>query len=266
MSDVRRQRGSCLGVLLLFVLIGSGCGREYAVTEQRVALPLGETTVDVVVHTAAAPGLTYLNLHDNENTAVEAALAVIRRDGGRLIELQHTGDRNLGFTLGEQTYTVDPNRIFTDPGAAESLRAEGRYADTALTAVRAFADTLGALVRTEGNLVVTVHNNTQGDYSVLSYTGDGDLEAAARFVHVAADVDPDDFFFITVPELYNEMRDAGFNVVLQEDAQLVDDGSLSVYYDAQGWPYINVEAQHGHFEAQVEMLSFVTRLLRAQGR
>src|SRR5690606_3176038 len=99
-------------------LVGlAGCSPGLAVRSERHALRLGETTVPVVVHAAEAAGLTYLNLHDDEGTSVAAALRVVRRHGGRVVELRHTGARNVAFTVDGRAYAADPNRIFTDAGA-----------------------------------------------------------------------------------------------------------------------------------------------------
>lgn len=253
-----------LGLLGLVVLLFcSACGPRHEIDVTRHDLALGDTVLTVVVHTARAPGLTYLNLHDNENTAVEAALDVLARHGGRLVELVHSGERNVAFRVGDSTYTFDPNRIFTDAGADTTLARLGASSPAAHAAVRAFADAVLALLDPAAlTAVVTVHNNTEASYSVLSYTGGGDYEADALFVHVASDEDADDFFFVTERGLYDRLRSEGFNAVLQDNAAATDDGSLSVYAGREGLPYVNVEAQHGHRAEQIEMLETLQEILR----
>lgn len=242
-----------------------GCRSGYQIDETRTSIPLGEGSVDVVVYEAEAPGMTFITLHDNEDTSVEAALAVLGKRGGRLIELQHSGERNIEFQMGDSLYTIDPNRIFTDAGAAATLDTLGAYSDSAHAAVRAFAKQLVDIydLRSQ-DVVITLHNNTADEYSALSYTEGRDYEEDARFVYIAPDEDPDDFFFITDYALYNPMRDAGFNVVLQDNANVTDDGSLSVYCGTLGLPYINVEAEHGHTAEQVRMIEYLLDLLKAE--
>jgi hypothetical protein len=254
---------SGLVMLLASTLIGCQLG-DHAVTTTSTSFALGDSTVDVVVHQSAVPGLTYLNLHDNEQTAVEAALSVLRREGGRLVELQHTGERNLTFALDDSLYVFDPNRMFTDAGLRASLDTLSTATDTAHAVVRAFADSVLAIYRPDTlAAVVTVHNNTQNRYSVLSYADGGDYEDDALFVYVSGDDDPDDFFFVTDEALYNALREEGFSAVLQDNRQATDDGSLSVYCGQRGLPYVNAEAQHGHFAEQVKMLRFLHELLFA---
>lgn len=219
-------------------------------------LALGETPVTVLVHTAPAPGggpgaFDALSLHDDENTSVEAALDVIGRRGGRVVELRHTGARLVTFDAGGASYTVDPNRIFTDAGRRRTLAQHSRDTPAARAAVAAFADALLAFyTSTAPDPVVTLHNNTDGNYSAASYRADLARDADA----VTLTGDPDDFFFVTGAALYDALAPAGVAVVRQNDATATDDGSLSVWAARAGVAYVNVEAQHGHRAEQTRML------------
>ena len=53
------------------------------------------------------------------------------------------------------------------------------------------------------------------------------------------------------------MSSEGHNVVLQDNDKVTDDGSLSVLAGRAGIPYINVEAEDGHLQQQVEMIKTV---------
>ena len=257
------MRAVSLFALFLPILL-AGCGPRYEVVTTRVPLALGDSTVTLVLHEAGAPGLTYLNLHDDENTSVEAALRVIGEWGGRVIELQQSGRRNLAFAVDDTVYAVDPNRLFTDAGRTASLDTLSAATDTARAAVGAFARALLDRYALDAlGVIVTLHNNTDDRYSTLSYIGDGDYAGEALFAHLSAEHDPDDFFFVTDLDLYNALRSDGFNVVLQDNARATDDGSLSVYAAQLGVPYVNVEAEHGHLRQQIEMIEHLHRLLAA---
>ena len=221
-----------------------------SVTDARI----GETPVEIVVTEgcSVAPW-SVLNIHDDENTAVEAALAVLARRGGRLVELRHAGTRNLSFRLGGETFTVDPNRIFTDAGRARTLAALSRDTRAARAAVAAFADTLLAVYGTP-DVVVALHNNTAANYSAASYTPGGTDAREAADVHLQPGVDPDDFVFVTTLPLFDAVVASGVNAVLQDNAAATDDGSLSVWAAQHGRPYVNVEAQHGHLAENVRMV------------
>lgn len=251
--------------LSAFVLVAGlavGCGPNYEIVSTRTPIEVGDTTVEVVLHDSEAPGLTYLNLHDDEDTSVQAALEVIGQYGGRVLELQHSGERNITFRIGDSTYVFDPNRMFTDRGAAASLDTLGAFSEAAHLAVRTFADNvLNQLDPASLRFVVTLHNNSEDRYSALSYGDGGDYAADARFVYLTENGDPDDFFFVTDMDLYNALRQERQNVVLQDNAMVTDDGSLSVWSAQQQLPYVNVEAQHHHLEEQVRMIELLHRLL-----
>lgn len=257
-----RLRDASLLSLAAAALILSSCTDDSQLTTEQFRISIGDSSVDLIAHRSVQTGLTYVNLHDNENTAVEAGLSVVREHGGTLFELKHTGDRRLSFQIGNSTFTIDPNRIFTTQGIDSTLAADGAISPRARDAVRSFADAL--LHRfgfTELTLVVALHNNTDERYSVLSYADNGDLANEALFTHVAVDIDPDDFYFVTSEPLYNDLRGAGFNAVMQDIHFAEDDGSLSVFSARQRVPYANVEAQHGHFEVQREMIELLHHMI-----
>ncbi|MGI9176812.1 MAG: hypothetical protein ACR2IT_03025, partial [Pirellulales bacterium] len=86
---------------------------------------VGDSRIDGVSHAYApknpsshpdGPVVAFVSVHDDEETAVEAAVEVLRDRGGRLVELRHTGARELAFHLGDTEHRVDPNRIFTPAG------------------------------------------------------------------------------------------------------------------------------------------------------
>lgn len=248
--------------LLVMILAGACTDTRHPITEERIPLQVGSTTVEVVIHTASRPGFTYINLHDDENTAVEAALQVVEVLGGRVIELQHTGRRNVRFELGDSTFAFDPNRIFTPNGLDSTLARQSRPSRAAADVVSAFADSLLEIIGlSELSTVVAVHNNTENGYSALQYADAGPLAADAHSVHLSEGADADDFFFVTSPEVYQDLRAADFNVVMQDNEGVTDDGSLSVLCGRLGIPYVNAEAQHGHLEEQVRMLLLLQRVL-----
>ena len=237
------------------------------------AVPLGDGEVTVRVWTAPIPDplgtpafetfpLNALNLHDDEGTSVEAALAVLRERGGRVVELVHSGERNVTFTAGGRTYTADPNRMFTPSGRARTLASLSQDDGAGREALAAFADRVLALYsEVPPAVVVTLHNNTPGGYSAASYERGGEYADDAAAVTVHPDTDPDDFFFVTDRELYDLLVEAGFNAVLQDNDAATDDGSLSVWAAREGVAYVNVEAQRGHLAEQTRMVTALVDVL-----
>ncbi len=228
-----------------------------------VPLTLGETRMALVVHDGAGESaVRYLIVHDDENTAVAAGTEAVRQRGGRLVELQAQGERYVTFRMSGRAWSFDPNRVFTQAGARLTLDARngGRVPDAVVQAVRRFAD---GLVEAYGTppVIVTLHNNTEGNYSAASYLPGGSDAAEAALVSMPDGADPDDFFFTTDRALYDRLVPSGFAVILQNNAGATDDGSLSVWAAQHGRAYVNVEAQHGHEAQQRRMLEVLEAAL-----
>ena len=235
-------------------------------TTSRRHLRLGEATVDVVITERPGSRHLYCNLHDDENTSVEAGLIALRRSGGRLVELQHGGMRHVSFKLDGDTFVVDPNRIFTTERARRTLAKLSRSTTEAERAVGQFARELLSIYAIDrADVVITLHNNTEEHYSALSYQEGGEFADDAADVFNKDGSDPDDFFFVTERSVFDALRRRGYNVVLQDNRDVTDDGSLSVYCGRAGVRYINVEAQQGHLDQQVAMLQALEEVIEELG-
>lgn len=224
-------------------------------------------SIPLAVHSADRPGPVFLVLHADERTAVEAGLEAIRARGGRLVAVEAQGKRLVVFELEGERWRFDPNRIFTEAGAEATLQEYNGSAPPAVLAeVRGAAAAIlkaygiGSTGRGPAQPILALHNNSDGEYSAASYLPEGDLAQEASDVHLPPEADPDDFFFVTEPGLYAGLSAKGFPVVLQDNARVTDDGSLSVWAARQGIPYVNVEAEHGHRERQLEMLEALARV------
>lgn len=257
------MRSTRLLFIALFLISGcSATPTESDIVRHRVAI--GDDFVNVVDFHGGEPGLTFINIHENEETSIEAAREHVRLNGGRLIYLEHSGERNITFSVADTTYRVDPNRIYTDTGIRKTLENLSTYSDSAARAVRSFRDMLLDIFDVDSlPVVVAVHNNTDGQYSILSYRGDGSYASDAALTHVEPDQDIDDFYFVTEADWFEPISRAGYNIAVQDSAAVTDDGSLSVYCGQQGIPYVNVEAEHGHLDMQLEMLDFLDAFLHA---
>jgi len=224
-----------------------------------LALKIGDTTVKVKV-TERGSGLTYIALHDNENTAVTAAKSIIASHGGRLIELSHGGGRNITFTLKGKSYSFDPNRMFTNLGIRATLTRQGAYSEEAHLAINEFALAVAEIIikpQPARGVLIAIHNNSNGNYSAMSYQKGNQYQRDASMVYINPKMDPDDFFLVTKSSVANAIKTKGFNVVLQSNRP-TDDGSLSVICGRIGVSYINVEAQEGHGSIQKQMLQLLS--------
>jgi len=204
--------------------------------------------------------ISFVHVHEDETTAVAAA--------NRLMDTLHRGyfvtwqcqqQRFVDFKQQGIHYRFDPNRIYTPAGIRATLKNNaGNFSDSAALAVQAVADTFLRKYIDGNRLVVALHNNTdEGGLSVNSYKKGGAYSRDAKQVFVNAKQDADDFFYTTEPAYFNFLKTKGFNVVLQHNVNVQDDGSLSVYAASHRIPYINIEAQIGHLQQQIKMLRAV---------
>ncbi len=292
---------------------------------------LGDTLVYLVAHRSEQPGPLYYNMHDDENSSVEAASIIVDRYGGELFELVHTGERNITFHVDSMRYEIDPNRMYSDAGVWREIRrvyvkdslqqiALQRIQDNArmravldtffgsapvvapsqfgiyplfvmldslvrtnglyvhdtiprhefnardslvLALVRAFADTLVSVLQIDSQrLVVALHNNKDDGYNVSSYFIDSLYEHEALAVYRGFHPDPDEFYFVTTRRLFEALQPNPYHIVLQDNTNMTDDGSLSVYCGMRGINYVNVEAQHRHVPDQKKMLEILLERLR----
>lgn len=205
---------------------------------------------------------TMVNVHDDENTSVLAGRAVLRQSGGRLIELDHGGKRHVTFHLGGERYHFDPNRIFTEAGIRSTLTRQGNYSEAAHAEVRRFATQfIEAFALDHEPVIIALHNTGKGGLSINSYQPDRELNRAAAQVQESTQRSAGDFFYATDERFFLWLKARDFNVMLQDNATVPDDGSLSVYFARKGVPYLNVEASMDHLDQQIEMLSAVRQML-----
>jgi hypothetical protein len=214
---------------------------------------LGSTPVNLILRTYSGPSsLFYIHLHDNEITAKKAAITMLEKYGGQLLSIENNEQRNISFRLDKQTFTVDPNRIFSNEGIDASLKLLSKSDPDALQAVKGFAEFILKQLP-DSALIVAPHNNTDERFSIHSYTI-APLKDEAAAVHINPENDADDFILTTDSVLYNFYKSEDINVILQREGDLTDDGSLSIFFGKKKRAYLNVEAQHGHKFQQILLL------------
>jgi hypothetical protein len=236
------------------------------VTQKTVAFSVGETTVGAQERQFGHGSLTMVNLHDDENAAVEAGAAVLQKRGGKLIELTHGGTRRVEFSLRGRDYSFDPNRIFSKAGVRMTVRAadRGTVPEEAHLAVERFAEEfIRHFELNKKAAFIALHNNGDGGLSIHTYEPGGEWAADTDVLHVSTVADPDDVFFVTEERIYEALKAQHFNVVLQDNTIKRDDGSLSVYAGRHGIRYINVEAEPEHLAEQIRMVGVAAEVLNS---
>jgi hypothetical protein len=232
----------------------------------KVDFRIGDSTIHAVVHQKHKERPVMLNVHDDEDTSVEAGKVNLNHHGGRVIELVHTGKRLISFELHGRSYTFDPNRIFSDTGIKATLQKHSTYSEAGHEEIKRFANQYLMQFRLdEESVIIALHNVSDVTFSVETFAPGGWLSEGIAEAYVTPAHSKYDFFFVTDERFYDYLKNRNFNVVLQDNDKVPDDGSLSVYFAQKGIPYVNVEAAMGHFEVQIEMLKIVREMLRTLG-
>jgi len=228
---------------------------------QKVSYQLGDSLVFFFIGQNNFKGITYFNLHDDENTAVQAGKHVVEKVGGKIIEIRASGKRNVSFSYKGKEYRFDPNRIYTPIGVKKTLKDQGYYSKIGDSIVTNFARFIVDSLLINSKIIVTLHNSSDGKYSIEYYKKGGIYEKDASEVYINPKNDPDDFFYVTNEIYFKALKEKGYNVLLQDNRNVNNDGSLSVYCGYNHIQYINVEAQKGHLQEQQEMLFSLQEIL-----
>ena len=283
-------------ILMFCIIITLTVSASAATVKTTQKLQLGDSRISVNVYENAGAGVTFFAPHHNEQIGLNLAKDFVNKNGGRLIEIESVDEkgspmRYVKFNYGGKTYSIDPNRIYTDNG--RSCNVAGEISET----VKNFADNLlqiilapdGKTLRGTERFIVAVHNNTDVSAKAASaQTGDltavafikaqstknlthGAFEAQADGVFLSnTETDEDNFIFLSSPQHIGYFAEKGFNVVVQKSAMrlqskqcTLDDGSLSVYSGQTSIPYICLEADGvTGVSRQRQMLEAVYALLQ----
>jgi hypothetical protein len=245
------------------VLGAAAAGRVFGQQARQIkTVMLGDTQVHLVIYDvpsrSSAP-FVFFHPHENEHASALVTRHAIRSMGGRLIEVRSRGERLIRFRLMGASYVIDPNRIFTDWGAARAL---GRYGPSKQGAVDAARNLGKAIVNLLGGgkrPIVAMHNNTEDGLTALSFQKGGKYAEQAAKVALNPKEPVHNFFLVLDEGLFSKLHHAGFNTVLHSpDAP--DDGSLSYFCSDHKWPYVNVEAFEGSMSGQERMIEALRRL------
>lgn len=225
---------------------------------------LNDKPVEMIRYQYGEPHIRFLALHDTEKTGLKAAFRFMGIYGGCAVELNYGLVRNIDFLDDLKEFSFDPNRMFTDNGAISGLikDSEPRIPVCLPAKVKKLGIEVLKYVNADSiGVVIALHNNYDGGFSILSYTKGNYLENTAAEVFINPEMDADDFVFVTDRRFFNFLKERQINVVLQSN-DAPDDGSLSVYSMQAHIPYANIEAQHGHLEENYRMIIEVDEMLK----
>ena len=247
-------------LIVILVLFQLWC--NYSCTDTTITdeIDLGETSLFLVRNIEPkSDNLIFFNMHENEKTSINAIRTYAKEHRINYIYLKHTGERWITFEL-QGTYSFDPNRIFTPKGRKATLLDGKNHSDSAQRTVAQFAKDILFELK-DKKTIIAMHNNTDENYSIQSYMPDSSEAVNTKELFINPDMDPDDFIYTTVPYFYDALVRKGINVILQDNQNFADDGSLSVYCSINDVQYINIETEHDHLEKQLELMTIIHAII-----
>jgi hypothetical protein len=204
--------------------------------------------------------ILFLNIHQDEQTSIDAIQAFAKDIPLNFAYFNHKQTRRIEYQIGKNTFTVDPNRIYTKEGREKTIESERKVTLRSKLVAKKLANEIIQLI-SNYKTIVTLHNNSDVNYSIKSYLPGGDEAENTAEVFINPKMDADDFIYTTEKRFFDYLKNANYNVILQDNTHFVNDGSLSVYCGIKGISYINIEAQLGHYNEQLELIKVIYEML-----
>ena len=224
-------------------------------------LKIGDTPFKIIQQYGAVDDkVLFLNVHEDEITSIDATEMFAQEHSVHFVRIAHEKTRRLNFKIKNKSYSVDPNRIYTAKGRRKTLKDGESFSWAASRQVKTFANEFLKYLSGK-EVIIAMHNNTDVNYTIKSYLPGGDEAQNTKEVYVTERMDPDDFVYTTDKLFYDQLKAKDINVILQDNEKFVNDGSLSVYCGLNGIRYINIEAQKGHFDEQLQLIKDVMSIL-----
>ncbi|MFD1553116.1 hypothetical protein DNU06_12360 [Putridiphycobacter roseus] len=226
-------------------------------------ITLGDSTIQLVkAFNAPASKVLFFNMHEDEQTSIEVSKAFGQGHAINFVYLHHQLTRRVFYNVGKREFSIDPNRIYTKKGRRKTIAPWRPFAFKANNEAAKLANTILSLIK-PFKTIVTMHNNTDVEYTIKSYLPEGEEAKNTADIHVSDKWDADDFVYTTSVDFFHHLKAADVNVILQDNVKFVNDGSLSVFCGINGIDYLNIEAQKGHFDAQLKLTEIVYHMLMA---
>lgn len=213
--------------------------------------------------------LKYLFIHDNEHTARKTSRYALKKYGGTLFEILNNNQRYITQKIDGYYISYDPNRIFTDKGLWDNLvYVNPDVPENTLKKLMKMARTnrnnfLKMLLRNRKDFIISIHtNNRTTSLSIHYFLLDENKKSFQ--VHVNQNQHPKNFIYTINYFDYIYFTKLGYNVVLQKESDICDDGSLSIYMARKKMKYITIEVLEGFFTEQRKMLNDVVKYTRCK--
>ena len=245
----------------LLLLICPALGFSQTGNTMSKTVKLGDSSIHIVESLQAKTSpILFLNIHEDEHTSIEVMKAFSLVESINYVYLKHNQTRRVHFNVGKKKYSVDPNRIYTPKGRQKTIKPKRLFKAKGIAVTEQLANSILKYVKAD-KIILTMHNNTDVNYSIKSYLPGEDEAKNTAQVYISDNWDADDFVYTTELKYFDYLKSKDVNVILQDNKEYVNDGSLSVYCGQKGIPYLNIEAQKGHYDAQYKLTEIVHEML-----
>ncbi|MEO8406420.1 MAG: hypothetical protein ABI480_17550 [Chitinophagaceae bacterium] len=252
-------------LLFLFPIIAMGQTRPLIPSVKTIYYQLGDNKIQIKVYQyGESKDLFFINLHDDETTAVNGARKVLESSGGMLVRIENMRQRNMRFKMNGNYFNFDPNRIFSRVGIIQTLKNFGPITTRAIEELGKFAERITELLPPAPTCIIALHNNSNGKFAITSYQPGQERERDAARILLKRSQDPDDLFLTTDSSFFAFLTTQKYNAVFQNNTTAYKDGSLSVYCGERNMRYLNCETEHGKLKQYGEMITTATRYLKQQ--
>lgn len=253
----RNKMPCCVLLNLLLMLVFMVFGQKASAQVLSATAPEDALHLPVTITCGVEPWpqIVWFHPHANETTSARLAVQFLRKhQQGCLYQLQQSNSRYLFMQIAARKYRFDPNRIFTPLGRQRTLGCQHTACTAAQQQLGEATDEFIRQYLSKAQLIVALHNNRTDGLSVNNYVRGGLLARNVVQVFISPQAERDDFFYVTSARAFDFFAQRHFNVVLQDNQRVDDDGSLSVWAADHQVDYINIEAGMNHETAQQSML------------
>ena len=206
----------------------------------------------------AERNFSVVSLHNDEEGFIENARRFVAEEGGALYVLQNGGRKDISVELLDHQVAFDPNEIFTLYGRKVFKPRKGIYFKIdqyVAQFARFIVNELG-----QEKHIIDIHGHLAGEKDITDYKKELKKFKDIRGVHHNPAKNPHTYFLTSDEGLYGQLREEGFNCVLQSNYKLRGDGSLNEYCRRINRLYVRVVTVQGDDAAQEEMLRALSRI------
>jgi hypothetical protein len=95
-------------ILLILILFSCAERKKIEYTTSTLDHPIGTTHIKLRIIRNDHPEFVFVNLHHDETTAAQTTMKFIEANGGNLLRIENNNNRNIEFTLDQQSFKFDP--------------------------------------------------------------------------------------------------------------------------------------------------------------